>query len=282
MVQKSNEAIDKSQHCHTCRRQRLRCDGVRPTCNKCVARGVDCLGYGTQALLWVQPQAQQGKRQQGIPGEMVMMSPTEMRQQGGGSRKKGRPKLVLMQRTSSELALPNGEGMDLTKTPKTIYLNAYRKEMNMRGFRNEFLQRRKIVLSPSLDPEGYQLQRLLIDSLRYCRLSHNSTRTDYLQFFSFKLPSMYAPIWSSLTPRPIRSGYPSSSGAICPTSSPTLWSPSRPCTASARRSRVSRWPPTCPGTRSDFGATGFCRSSTRSWPSSFGTSSGWRVRWRPW
>ncbi|KAJ3472018.1 hypothetical protein NLG97_g11360 [Lecanicillium saksenae] len=39
--------------------------------------------------------------------------------------------------------------------------------MKLRGFRDEFLRRRSIVLSPGLDPEGYQLQRLLIDSLRY-------------------------------------------------------------------------------------------------------------------
>ncbi|KAH8692963.1 fungal-specific transcription factor domain-containing protein [Talaromyces proteolyticus] len=56
--------------CHSCRRSRLRCDGVQPTCLKCTSRGVECLGYGTQALLWVQSNAS-------IP------------------LKRGRPKLVL-------------------------------------------------------------------------------------------------------------------------------------------------------------------------------------------
>ncbi|OAA80728.1 Zn(2)-C6 fungal-type DNA-binding domain protein [Akanthomyces lecanii RCEF 1005] len=166
MVQKGKEAaVDRSQHCHTCRRQRLRCDGVRPTCNKCLARGVDCLGYGTQALLWVQPQSKpsgtQADHQQQQKEQET--TPTEARQ----GRKKGRPKLVLMQRTAAELALPDGEELELTRKPKATHLTAYRKYMKMRGFRDEYLRRRKIVLSPGLDPEGYQMQRLIIDSLRY-------------------------------------------------------------------------------------------------------------------
>lgn len=171
----SKEAADKSQHCHTCRRRRLRCDGVRPTCNKCVARGVDCLGYGTQALLWVKPQSQAGtppavsaNDHAPPPLPPPETAPTDTR--GGPGRKKGRPKLVLMPRTATELALPGGAGLELTRTPKAAHLNAYWKYMKMRGFRDEYLQRREIVLSPGLDPEGYQLQRLIIDSLRYCML----------------------------------------------------------------------------------------------------------------
>ncbi|KAJ6785207.1 hypothetical protein PWT90_02941 [Aphanocladium album] len=174
MVPKGKEAVDKSQHCHTCRRQRLRCDGVRPTCNKCVARGVDCLGYGTQALLWVQPQSHDGgalavRKRESPPQETMFATTTTPTHPAEAARrkKKGRPKLVLMQRTASELAMPNGEGLELTREPKSTHLTAFRREMKLRGFRDEFLQRRKIVLCPGLDPEGYQLQRLLIDSLRY-------------------------------------------------------------------------------------------------------------------
>ncbi|KAM3511377.1 hypothetical protein MY11210_004986 [Beauveria gryllotalpidicola] len=159
MLQKARESAEKSQHCHTCRRQRLRCDGVRPTCNKCVARGVDCLGYGTLALLWVQPK-----------DRAVMPAPTASPTRGAppaDRRKKGRPKLVLMPRAASELALPNGEGLELTRRPKAAKLRAYRKVMRMRGFHDDYLRRREIVPSPGLDPEGYQLQRLIIDSLRY-------------------------------------------------------------------------------------------------------------------
>ncbi|KAM3465129.1 hypothetical protein NHJ6243_001928 [Beauveria neobassiana] len=166
MVQKVRASGEKSQHCHTCRRQRLRCDGVRPTCNKCVARGVDCLGYGTLALLWVQPPNDRAV----IPvpaAAATASSPTGGNARSVDRRKKGRPKLVLMPRAASELTLPNGEGLELTKKPNAAQLRAYRKVMSMRGFQDDYLRRRKIVPSPGLDPEGYQLQRLIIDSLRY-------------------------------------------------------------------------------------------------------------------
>lgn len=181
MVQKQQrDAVDKAQHCHTCRRQRLRCDGVRPTCNKCVARGVDCLGYGTQALLWVQPQSAQPGQSSRTENEQTTTTavaaddisaatPTDTQQQQG--RKKGRPKLVLMERTESELAMPNGQALALRQRPETADLNAYMREMKARGFHTHLLQRRSVVVSPALDPAGYQLQRLIIDSLQYCRFS---------------------------------------------------------------------------------------------------------------
>ncbi|OAA69116.1 Zn(2)-C6 fungal-type DNA-binding domain protein [Cordyceps fumosorosea ARSEF 2679] len=167
MARKETQPSDKTQHCHTCRRRRLRCDGVRPTCNKCVVRGVDCLGYGAQALLWVQPQSSSDStgaaQKQQRPEEPAVAAETAV-----GGRRKGRPKLVLMPRAASELAMPDGDGLELTRRPGTASLDAYRAVMRMRGFREENLRRRSIVPSPGLDPEGYQQQRLLIDSLRYC------------------------------------------------------------------------------------------------------------------
>lgn len=171
MVQKGREAAaDRSQHCHTCRRQRLRCDGVRPTCNKCLARGVDCLGYGTQALLWVQPQSK----------------PTSAR---AGQQKQQQQEVVSTEarqgRTTTELALPDGEGLELTRKPKATHLNAYRRYMKMRGFRDEYLQPRNIVLRPVLDPKGYQRQRLIIDSLRYCNAAPTPDPSDSSQAFAY-------------------------------------------------------------------------------------------------
>lgn len=61
--------------CHSCRRSRLRCDGTQPICEKCTSRGVECLGYGAHALLWVQ---QTSRNDTPMPS------------------KKGRPKLVLL------------------------------------------------------------------------------------------------------------------------------------------------------------------------------------------
>ncbi|KAM3443075.1 hypothetical protein MY4824_000780 [Beauveria thailandica] len=81
-------------------------------------------------------------------------------------RRRDRPKLVLMPRAASELALPNGQGLELTTRPKPAQLRAYRKLMRIRGFHDDYLRRREIFPSPGLDPEGHQLQRLIIDSLR--------------------------------------------------------------------------------------------------------------------
>lgn len=72
--------------CHTCRRQRRRCDATRPSCRKCEKRGVECLGYGQQPILWVQPRIKTGK------------SPVEELPKRG----KGRPRLVLMAHAKDE------------------------------------------------------------------------------------------------------------------------------------------------------------------------------------
>lgn len=69
--------------CHTCRRQRRRCDATKPSCRKCEKRGVECLGYGQQPILWVQPRIKTGN------------PPVEELPKRG----KGRPKLVLMTHT---------------------------------------------------------------------------------------------------------------------------------------------------------------------------------------
>ncbi|KJK79907.1 hypothetical protein H634G_04146 [Metarhizium anisopliae BRIP 53293] len=82
--------------CHTCRRQRLRCDATKPSCNKCLARGVECLGYGPRAILWVQPKwpAQVGKSTDESTKEPESMAAT--------GKKKGRPRLVLMPKNTRE------------------------------------------------------------------------------------------------------------------------------------------------------------------------------------
>lgn len=46
--------------CHNCRRQRLRCDRSYPHCNKCIAAGKECLGYG-KLFRWTGAVASRGK-----------------------------------------------------------------------------------------------------------------------------------------------------------------------------------------------------------------------------
>lgn len=81
--------------CHTCRRARLRCDATRPTCKKCTKRGVECLGYGTRALLWVQPSAPDTAQQASTEANSVSLT-TAGGQENRQRRKRGRPKLVLL------------------------------------------------------------------------------------------------------------------------------------------------------------------------------------------
>src|SRR5437870_1420167 len=75
--------------CHTCRRHRIRCDSTRPTCHRCALRRVECPGYGPQPFLWVQPE-QPHQRIDGNEGT------------DGQIKKRGRPKLVLMERLSHD------------------------------------------------------------------------------------------------------------------------------------------------------------------------------------
>jgi len=46
--------------CWTCRRRRVQCDGVLPTCQKCRKAGKDCLGY-KKPLVWNTGVASRGK-----------------------------------------------------------------------------------------------------------------------------------------------------------------------------------------------------------------------------
>ncbi|UNI15556.1 hypothetical protein JDV02_002081 [Purpureocillium takamizusanense] len=80
--------------CHTCRRQRLRCDGAKPACSKCIARGVECLGYGPQALLWVQPKSLKPAHEAAnLRGNENHSGGQEIQ---GREKRRGRPRLVLM------------------------------------------------------------------------------------------------------------------------------------------------------------------------------------------
>ncbi|OJD15978.1 hypothetical protein AJ78_03810 [Emergomyces pasteurianus Ep9510] len=70
--------------CHTCRKRRVRCDSSRPACNKCIAKGVKCLGYGKQKpLVWLQG----GGSQNQYLVEGNNLEPPK--------RKKGRPKIIV-------------------------------------------------------------------------------------------------------------------------------------------------------------------------------------------
>lgn len=104
-----------SKRCHSCRRSRLRCDGRQPTCLKCDSRGVECLGYGTQPFLWIQPR-----------GPVVPTSAVSNNESGTISlavKRKGRPKLVLMQSSKDRcpVELTSGSNCHLDLTDKRVH-----------------------------------------------------------------------------------------------------------------------------------------------------------------
>lgn len=60
--------------CWTCRRRRLRCDNIKPSCVKCMRAGLDCLGYGPRKpLVWV---GRPGRVKRGVNGAKTMSPST--------------------------------------------------------------------------------------------------------------------------------------------------------------------------------------------------------------
>ncbi|EAS27689.3 uncharacterized protein CIMG_10294 [Coccidioides immitis RS] len=75
-----------SQQCYICRKRRIRCDSTKPSCKKCVSKGVECPGYSSQRpLVWLQD----GGNQNQYLGEQNV-NPSERKK-----RKKGRPKMLV-------------------------------------------------------------------------------------------------------------------------------------------------------------------------------------------
>jgi hypothetical protein len=75
--------------CYTCRRQRIVCDGGKPSCMRCISRGVECLGYSATPIRWVAPTSTLSSDAP-KPTNISVAKDQER-------RKRGRPKLLLMQ-----------------------------------------------------------------------------------------------------------------------------------------------------------------------------------------
>lgn len=157
--------------CHTCRRQRLKCDAAKPSCKKCATRGVECLGYGAQPILWVQPRApgQTHGSKDGEGGESSDAKPK------GPGRKRGRPKLVLMAKdTASDdqdvetVSRPRGQ-QQLQHRPKWVLVNGADGRRQSRAVASY----RKAVIPTGLAPMGYHDSRLALSSFDYCMTSES-------------------------------------------------------------------------------------------------------------
>ncbi|KAK2594471.1 hypothetical protein QQS21_007818 [Conoideocrella luteorostrata] len=122
----------KNAPCHTCRRQRLRCDAAKPTCEKCSVRGVECLGYGPQPILWVLPTSldRAGKTTGLTAGSTTTgQSRSELQPMSAAVKKRGRPKLVLMERSKTgadEASLVNPQSTtQLQRQTKWVVANRW-------------------------------------------------------------------------------------------------------------------------------------------------------------
>lgn len=139
--------------CHTCRRQRLRCDATKPSCNKCLARGVECLGYGPQAILWVQPK---------LPAHVaksIDASTKEPESMAATGKKKGRPRLVLMPKNTRES--PAQSEPQARHESEWVFVNHADSPDGRRALV------KKQVVSPELVPAGYHNNMLALSMLDY-------------------------------------------------------------------------------------------------------------------
>lgn len=86
---RSVRSTKSKEKCYTCRRQRIVCDAGKPSCMRCISRGVECLGYSATPIRWVAPTSSLSSEAP-TPSDMSHIK-------GQERRKRGRPKLFLMQ-----------------------------------------------------------------------------------------------------------------------------------------------------------------------------------------
>lgn len=86
---RSVRSTKSKEKCYTCRRQRIVCDAGKPSCMRCISRGVECLGYSATPIRWVAPTA--------TPSSEAPSLSDSSHVRGRERRKRGRPKLFLMQ-----------------------------------------------------------------------------------------------------------------------------------------------------------------------------------------
>lgn len=86
---RSVRSTKSKEKCYTCRRQRIVCDAGKPSCMRCISRGVECLGYSATPIRWVAPTSSLSSEAP-TPSNMSHIK-------GQERRKRGRPKLFLMQ-----------------------------------------------------------------------------------------------------------------------------------------------------------------------------------------
>ncbi|RHZ56157.1 Zn(II)2Cys6 transcription factor [Aspergillus thermomutatus] len=109
----SNEPVRSSvkskAKCYTCRRQRIVCDAEKPSCRRCISRGVECLGYSATPIRWVAPTSTVSSETPGLSNKSL--------DNGQEKRKRGRPKLFLMQGAPQQ---PSGSQSDPHRSDQNL------------------------------------------------------------------------------------------------------------------------------------------------------------------
>ena len=160
----------KDGSCHTCRRQRHRCDGARPECNKCLRKGIECLGYGPKAILWVQTRgsSRSSAEDNDSTEEISCESPPLLR-----SKKRGRPKLAFMPQADEE-------SISLAHRPKKPWQFLAHRPKQLASQEHDRGYHRldpAPVIYPNLSPDGYASHHFALEVLQYCMSSIQASAT---------------------------------------------------------------------------------------------------------
>lgn len=101
----------KNNKCWNCRRNRLKCDGTLPHCQKCAQRGAECPGYADKPLRWVFGVASRGQ----MMGRTYESNPSPPR----ASNKRPRSQLVISAYEPKKKKANLGQSMSPPTPPPT-------------------------------------------------------------------------------------------------------------------------------------------------------------------
>ncbi|KAH2916552.1 hypothetical protein KXW73_004171 [Aspergillus fumigatus] len=144
---RSVRSTKSKEKCYTCRRQRIVCDAGKPSCMRCISRGVECLGYSATPIRWVAPTSTLSSEAP-TPSNISHIK-------GQERRKRGRPKLFLMQaapRSSKDGSDPQRSDEELESQKAGVLVSRSRSSP---------------TIPWSLFPYDYDMQKMLLEFSHY-------------------------------------------------------------------------------------------------------------------
>ncbi|EGE80771.1 hypothetical protein RJZ56_001984 [Blastomyces dermatitidis] len=195
----SRAASGLPHQCHTCRKRRVRCDSSRPACNKCIVKGVECLGYGKQKpLVWLQGggnqnqylgegnNVEQPKRKKGRPKIIVAKEDIEEPTKSPEPGKDDRSEVLELVRTASDIS-NSLDHIDNHRVPETWN---FKYPLNIKVVVSTIWYFNKYIYPevdpivyyqdlPTIDPKGWQddVSNLLFSILVSAVATHRAVRS---------------------------------------------------------------------------------------------------------